>query len=281
MKQQAIEQFIADMEKIWCFPEAAMEALSLIDDQNVDVAKVAMVLAKDQWLAGRVLQIANSPFYGLSGKIGSIKEACVVVGLNSLRCVVLAAGLAGTIADNQQSRKDKNSLWAHAIRTAAVSKLIAEKVNLDEEMAFTMGLLHDIGESVITLVSPETRDQIDEVMEESRCSLLEAEEMVLGFNHGELGGEIARRWRLPDEVVHVIALHHAPMRDGFSPYPCLIYLANSMCSGLVGGMKNSHGLDELSNSILQSFSMKQDEMDNLHDEAMRAMEMALESFGGI
>ncbi len=278
MNKNKLDSFVDEVDKVWCFPETAMEVLALIDSQDVNITEVVDMLVRDQRLVGRVLQIANSPFYGLSGAIGSIKEACIIIGLNSLRRIVLAAGLAGAMADTRQSRKDEYSAWLHAIHVAEMSRLIAKKANLNEDTAFTIGLLHDIGEALIVLVSPDVRDEVDARMEEAGCSLLEAEEMVLGFNHGELGEKIAGRWRLPSDVIRAIAVHHTPTQDDLSSYVGVIYLANNLCRKLINYGEKNLGNDAMSEEIISALCIKEDEVANLHVEAKESLEKILESF---
>ena len=125
----------------------------------------------------------------------------------------------------------KDDLWRHSLACAIAAQMLAEIVHYPEvEEAFVAGLLHDIGKvslnETIQRLSPVLRN----VMETRDLAFSEAERLVLGYDHADVGGRIAQKWYLPQRLAQAIAQHHEPVQNGqVAPLAALAHLANAVC----------------------------------------------------
>ena len=163
---------------------------------------VAALVATDPALTARVLRLANSAYYGSARQVAAVADAVALLGMKSVRNVCLLAGtypwLKGALP---AYGLPPGALLDHSLATAVAAHAVAGKAGLDAESAFTAGLLHDLGKIALAMwVTPA----------DGLLKSREDEARVLGFDHGQTGGELARRWNLPLPLVGAIACHHLP-----------------------------------------------------------------------
>ncbi|GMQ88666.1 MAG: HDOD domain-containing protein [Gammaproteobacteria bacterium] len=217
------------------------EVLALIDRGDVELAVLMQKIGQDQALAMRVLRVVNSPFYGFSRHIGSLKDAGMMLGVHTLRNIVMAAGIMGHFPSREDQSFDRLSFWQHAIGTGVAAKVLASHCGLDEDSAFTAGLLHDIGKLVMAVYFPLDFDQVLAWRDKQDCLLKEAEQKVLGFDHTLVGARVTQKWKLPVAIIEAIQHHHCPDSAADIPFASLVHIADILCRGLEIG----HGGDTL------------------------------------
>jgi putative nucleotidyltransferase with HDIG domain len=166
-------------------PVIAQKVLTLADDDEASAEKLTTIVSSDQSLSAKVLALANSAYYGYRGKVGTIRQAVIVIGTNMLKQLSLSVLVCGTVG---RDGKDRTEFWRHSFATATASSLIAKRTGIsDGDVSFMAGLLHDIGRMVIETYFPDEP----------------------GMEHTEVGAWIAERWQLPEPLVNAIAFHHS------------------------------------------------------------------------
>lgn len=223
-----IEQAVKHIPSL---PDVVNDIIQSLDDQNANIERLTDKIMIDPALAMRVLKIANSPFYGLSGKISSLKEACIVLGAYSIKNLAVAAGIVNKL---NKSGKAINTikLWEHAVATGAAARVIAERRGLDHEIAFTAGLLHDVGKLILDSNYPAEYRRVTEFRTSEDCFIREAEQHILGVTHAEIGELTARHWKLPGVIVDVIKNHHQPDLAEHQEMSGIVHLADILCRAL-------------------------------------------------
>ena len=220
------------VQQLPSLPVVVYDIMALIDAGDVDLTVLQRKVAQDQSLAARILRIANSPFYGFSGQINTIKEAVVVLGLQPIRNLVVAAGIMKQFPAGASRHLDPLAFWQHCIGTSIAARVLARHCGLDKELAFTAGLLHDIGKLAFDCHFPDQYARVLEYRAEHDCHLLAAEDAVLGSNHAQAGGRLARHWKLPPLIASAIEHHHYPTGGDGLPLSDLIHVADAVCRGL-------------------------------------------------
>lgn len=212
-------------------PAVVNDIIETLNDDDSNIESLTGKIMMDPALSARVLKIANSPFYGLSGKISSLKEACIVLGAYSIKNLAVAAGIVNNLKKSGNAL-NFSKLWEHAVGTGVAAKIIAEKLGADHEIAFTAGLLHDVGKIVLDTNYPDEYKKVMEYRAKEDCFILEAEKETLGITHTEIGDITARHWKLPDLIVDVIKNHHTPSECNNSDMVGIVHLADVLCRAL-------------------------------------------------
>jgi len=190
-------------------PSLVLELVESLGHEELSAAQLATKISQDQALAAKTLRLANSSFYGRGRRVGSVADAIGVLGLRTVRGVVTAAGLAGSFG--RPADFDHDSFWRHSLASALCAQALASELGRDDaELAFTVGLLHDIGRLALASAFASAYAEVERWRREQDCSADVAERGVVGIDHAELGGLIARHWNFSPAIVDAIREHHAP-----------------------------------------------------------------------
>ena len=209
-------------------PAVAIKIQQLLFDQNSTAQQVAEFIESDQAIAAKVLKMANSTYYGMSGKVASIHHAAVILGFKALGelCTIAAfSDFMGKKLPGYGYHSDE--LWKHSVAVAGAAKLIAEKINppIIHE-ALTAGLIHDMGKLILDPYVLEQRETLDAFMDDGNQRFLEAEKQILGFDHAEIAAEICAHWEFPESLTQAIQYHHHPSQSHGSEMAFILHLAD-------------------------------------------------------
>jgi len=226
---QLIEQKIKEgLNQVRPFPHLVQHAIKLIDSGNSDIREIAYTINKDPVLSARLLSLANSSFYGMSKKITGVENACVILGNNIVRNILISAAAMDCFPVTEERKK----IWVHSIEVATVSQILADKLNQSPEKSYMTGLLHDVGKFFLLDVFPEFQIVIESGHSMEYKKSIEEETRIIGINHAQAGAKIIEIWNLPEELRVLIEKHHNPIEQGDSVAYSLLYLADEICHKL-------------------------------------------------
>jgi putative nucleotidyltransferase with HDIG domain len=208
--------------------QAALHLVNLLEQPAVSNDDVVQVLKCDNVLTAKLLRACNSPYFGLEEPVSSVDQAVLILGHQQILHIVLTLAFGGAMTVPLVGYAvEANELWRHSLTSATAAEFLVSNaidVNVDPPVAFTVGLLHDIGKLVLNQVlTPEYQKDIRARMTEKGLSRAEAEKEVLGTDHGEVGGALLQAWHLPDDIIEAVANHHHPVVE---PSPKLSAVAN-------------------------------------------------------
>jgi len=192
-------------------PGTAVKLLALIDNPAMRVSQIEQILRQDSGLTANVLRLANSAYFGIPSKVGSIRQAVILLGLKRLIQMVIAACVSA-IMDKPVPGYDlpPGELWRHSIAVSVAAEGLVKELNADAaEEIFTAALLHDVGKLVLGQFVQNEYQQIETAVSQG-ISFEMAERIVLGANHADIGARILTNWSLPQEIVNAVQFHHAP-----------------------------------------------------------------------
>lgn len=240
MNRISEERLAKGIQNLPSLSDTVMEVLHLLNHAEPDVSRIEASLAQDPVLVARILRVANSPFYGIAGQIRSLREACMVLGLSTIRNIVTTASIVNALSVSAAAHNECDQLWQHAVQTAAAAKVLADEVRADGESAFTVGLLHDIGKLVLATHLPDLYAEVQQYRTKHDCFPLEAEKAVLGMNHAAIGAQVFKHWRLPDDLAEVVARHHSTDEADVPLLADVVHVADVLARGLDtgGGSEN-------------------------------------------
>ncbi|MFN0150892.1 MAG: HDOD domain-containing protein [bacterium] len=207
--------FSREIRDLPALPQIVTQILEKTRDPNGSARDIVRLISRDQALVIKILRLVNSAYYGFSHKIGTINLAVAILGYRVVQNVVLNIGVMGVFREIIKSRDARRlALFEHAIECAVIAKAIASRVrrlDVQPDEAFTAGLLHDVGKIALDQYARESSEQIRLMKEQQSLCDLDAERMVLGFDHAEIGEWIATRWNIPVRLREAILYHHRPL----------------------------------------------------------------------
>lgn len=220
------QEIVGDVRQLPSLEPVISHLLASFEQSDIDLAHVAADISRDQALVARVLRLANSPFYGLATRVGSIKEAVLVLGFRNVRASVVAIALTRCFIDRHVPGFDAHEFWRHSTAVGIAARQIARRCRLAEDVAFTCGVIHDIGVLVLMTIAPDDMARVLAYCREHGCMMRDGEQAVLGVNHAQIGALLAQKWGLPANLCDGIAMHHAPDEATADSLANVVHLAD-------------------------------------------------------
>ncbi len=273
MKEDTLEKIILETVDIQSLPPVAMKVLQLMNNECSSVTELEKIISMDQAFSTRLLRIANSPYYGRGRRVDTVSTAIILIGFNTMKSLVIAASLKDL---HRKFGLFEQRLWEHSLGVSIAASLIATETKmLQPEEALVAGLIHDVGKTVLNNSIPESYSLVIERAYEEGLPFLELEEQMLGFNHCNVGGLIARKWKLPKNLEVVIEYHHSETFPAFEEsnfeVACeIIKMADAICLNLGIGFKRTVNISDIGIEGLGistgSFVRLQDEVKRIYAE---------------
>ena len=195
-------------------PKVVEELISSFENANVAVEEIARKLSLDPVLSAKLLRLANSAYYHVSRRIGNVEDAVRMLGFVTVRTLVISSGLVGgfkTVPGMNLKR-----FWRYSLHTAVAGKWIAKKVGVNTDLAFTIGMMHAIGQLVMHSGMPVEASALDKQIGPYDAGRLVAEHAAFGFDFAEVGAELAMRWKFPDIFPDTIRAFPAPSGEAMA-----------------------------------------------------------------
>jgi putative nucleotidyltransferase with HDIG domain len=231
-------ELVAKVKNLPPISQAALRLVNLLDQPAVSNDDVVQVLKYDNVLTAKLLRACNSPYFGLEDEVSSVDQAVLILGHQQILHIVLTLAFGGAMTVPLTGYAvEANELWRHSLTTATAAEFLVTKgieVNVDPPVAFTVGLLHDIGKLVLSqALTPEFQADIRKRITEGSLSRSEAEREVLGTDHSEVGGALLQAWHLPEEIIEAVTNHHTPIVEPHPKLSAVTHVANCIAH-LVG-----------------------------------------------
>ena len=247
IKLQHILKRVQDLPPL---PTSAMRVIALTKNPATSVKELEFVIGQDPALTAGILRQANSAYYGYARRISSLQEAIVRLGFHVIQGLAMSSAVAPLLKTKLVGYGiEQEGLWKHSLLTAMAAKRLCQHRKLPYgDIAFTAGLLHDIGKLIISIYVQEVGDYLIKKVTEAKLSYVELEEKVIGFDHARVGGFLARSWNLPDNLVAAISFHHSLSDEqDHAELTSVVHVANGLANLLgIGG-----GVDSFFNPIQQ------------------------------
>jgi putative nucleotidyltransferase with HDIG domain len=247
------------------FPQVAIRILNLMADRNLNIKKIAEFIETDQGIASKVLKIASSAYYGMGGKITSIRHAAIVLGYKILGEIVITAG-AKDILDRKLRGYSYGSLdlWNHSLAVAYGSKFIVNKENPSLINAtYTAGLIHDVGKIILDELILNKKEEIKSFMEKESKTLLDAENHFFNFNHAEIAFELCRQWNFPEFISTAIKDHHQPSYSSGNKLSYVLHTADHIARMIRMGYDNDDILCEIKEETRKFLGLRQQDISKI------------------
>lgn len=203
-----LKRAIALVGELPSIPTIASQIMAAASKPTTSADDLRRIIEKDPSLSARVLKVANSSLYGFRREIETLRHAITLLGFKTVECLVMAASLRDVFRHFGLSEK---LLWEHATVAGVAAGKIANygPVGVDRELAFTAGLLHDLGKIALSNVFRERYHRVMSRTYNEQIACVDAERAEFGFDHAVLGAHVAEKWQLPKHLVAAIRYHHS------------------------------------------------------------------------
>lgn len=243
-----IRERVQRIETTPSIPAVFLPLLKLLNapPEEVKLEEVVKLVSYDNTIAAQCLRVASSPLFGLAKSPESIKGAVIALGLRRVETILLTCCL-GSAFPAKNWALEPTVFWQHSLGCAMVCRKFSEKLaTADGEKAYMAGLLHDTGFMVNCMAFPDEFAAAVKHAIQAQIPLDEAERATMGFTHCETGRALAEKWHFTDDMIQVIAFHHAPeLSEGAQPLVALVHLSDLLCRmrGMGYGYYESHRVD--------------------------------------
>ena len=272
-RQNLEKKILRDVKDLPPMPKVILKAHQMMEDPDLDVKGVANLIETDQAIAIKVLRLANSAYYGLSGKVSSIQHAFVVLGYKTLGQILSIASFSTFMGKNLPGYGyESEDFMRHSLAVALSAKVIAEKIdpNLANE-AHTAGLIHDIGKIILDKYIIEKKETFETFLENEQRTFLNAEKQIIGFDHAEIAYEICKKWNIPNTMTRAIKYHHYPSSSQGDELAYILHLADFIAAKIGGGYDSDDLLYQLEEGTMNFLSIRYKDVSNIMSEVIESI----------
>ena len=243
VKNTKIQAIMAKVSSFPSMPGAAAKMLSLLNNPDISISQIEEILRFDQGLTANVLRLTNSAYFGFSAKIGSVRQAVVLLGAKRLIQLVLTSCVHSVMQKSVEGYDlPAGELWRHSIAVSVAAEALVKELRIPvADFVFTAALLHDVGKLALSEFVEGDLQKIEDTASPG-IPFEVAEQFVLGIDHAEVGALILENWSFPPEIVRAVQWHHAP--DAVEKTDSLIDIVHvaNVLSLMVGNGMGREGL---------------------------------------
>ncbi len=219
-----LEALFKQPQALPAVPKVVHELIDSFNNDDVSIEDISKRIASDPVLSARLLRLANSAYYHVSRTVGTVDDALMMLGFVTVRTLVISSGL--TSGFKSMPGLDLGKFWKYSSQAAAVARWTAKVTGQNQELAFTVGLMHGIGQLVMHAGMPEPMLQIDKIASPFDSRRFDMERQSFGYHFATVGGELARQWKFPPAFAQAIEQFPEPLAaTTFDPMAAVLHLA--------------------------------------------------------
>lgn len=208
------------------FPGVAIKALQLVSNNDSRLRELHYLISADPALSAALLRMANSPLYAIRSEIQSTLQATILMGFERVRALVLTIAMKSYVGSSL-TVPELHVCWRHSLACAMIAEDLAMAIFIDKDVAYTAGLLHDVGRLALAVLRPETYAGLIKTARDSSDDLLQLERQTFGFDHCQAGQSLIAAWNLPAHFTVVTGEHHDVKKRSVKPLGVLQVVALS------------------------------------------------------
>jgi len=256
--ESIVREAVRGVTALATLPEVTTQIIATVENPKSSVGQLHKIISHDPSLSARILKVVNSAFYGVSGQIGSVERAIVLLGLTAVKNIAVAASLGqlfrGAKLGEGFSAKD---LWTHCIAVGVTAREIARKTKIgNADDAFLAGLIHDVGILVELQTWPEKIQTICSTVKRSGAKFCDVEQQILSVDHQALGRGLAEHWKFTKACQLVAGYHHTPAElEEDCPQVWAVHVADTLCCRIDKGFNLTAQGQEIDAIALEKLGM--------------------------
>jgi HD-like signal output (HDOD) protein len=271
-----LQQKVEHTANLPSLPVVVTKIIAAVDDPNSTVGRLNDLISKEPALAARMLRLANSAYFGRRNGMVSLPQCALVLGFNTIRSLALSASVHRMVVAAGVKSFSPQEFWHHSLGTGVGGQVLARACGQDGEAAMSAGLVHDIGKLVLDAVArKEFEEALGRIKDGEAPAAVEME--LLGATHGDVGGWLAAKWKLPGVICAAITHHHVPASADPQNKDLLnlVVLSNTLAHALSDGKSAT----EVDAGLWQAAGVPYERADELAAELQKAWKQAAEVMG--
>jgi diguanylate cyclase (GGDEF)-like protein len=273
------DSLLKNISSLPSLPAVAVKIIQEIRKDKSSIGKLADIISVDPALTAKMLKVANSSFYGLSYQIDSVQGAINVLGLDAIKNIALSFVIVKGFKRDSVDEFDQELFWKRSVTAAVCADILAARMKADRDDVFVTALLMDIG--VLVMYLGRSDDYLKVIDEKiiSNTTTSEAENVIFGIDHQEVGSGILKEWGIPENIYRPIAFHHK-IQDAPSGVreTAGILMLSDMASSVYHGSKSPEKLNMLNRLLQDRMHMTEPEINAFIDSIAEKTVEILTSF---
>jgi len=276
-----LHKFINDIDALPTLPHVYLEVRAALEQvEETSTEKVAAAIAQDPAMAAKILQIANSAFFGQRRQIETVQRALFVLGMNMVETLVLSTYVFQILNSEELDNFNSANLWQHSMCCGAVARALAEEKGADKETrekVMIAGILHDLGKLALAKYAAKRYAQIIDLAHQRQVLISEVEQELIDTDHAAVGGYIADWWNLPETIVDAIRCHEKPtLSQTDRQITAFVHLADVLTYRLDVGSSSNGRKPDIEPAALDEVGLEAQTLDTI--ESTLRQKMTLEDF---
>ena len=261
-----INSIIKKIDRLTPIPQVASKVMSIVEDPKSSMYDLSKVIIFDTAVTANLLKVVNSAYFGLPGKVDSVHQAIVYLGMAQVVDLVLLSASGENLQTAQEGYDlEAGELWKYSVASALIARELAEKKGVkDTHLIFTAALLKDIGKVILNQYVKDSFDKINVLVTKQNFTFREAEKEVIGIDHAELGGMVAENWKFSPKMVEIIRHHHRPQETSISEFEsAIVYMADTICMMMGIGVGSDGLAYRFHREVVESLELTENEFQKM------------------
>ncbi len=271
MDPRFLRAHVEKIDTLPTIPGVLRKLLAVIENPKISLTEIGNFISNDPVLTTRVLKMVNSPIYGFPGRISSVQQALILLGLNVVRGLLLGVSVFEVM------QKSMVGLWEHSLGCAVTARIIAKRMNVAEpEEVSVSALLHDIGKVVMILRFKDDYERVVKEAEGRDVLIMDAEREFFGITHADSGAWVAKKWNFPLSLVDVIEYHHKPSLSRIVPvHSAIVHISDILTRAVGFGFAGDNYVPAVNPAAWELLGLSESDLRHIVDE----MDMTLQDAG--
>ncbi|MBC2580968.1 HDOD domain-containing protein [Clostridium sp. DJ247] len=216
MNGEEIIKYLDETNQLSVLNPGIVDIITMINSSDtLDVDTLADKISKCGNLSEALLININSGYFARSRNIGSLKDAIVLLGLETVERLILAYLAKALLPDNKgkAAKLSREKYWKHCLATSISASMLADKLEIEDKYRFfAYGLIHDVGIPILDIYLPDIIDQVVNLQHKGLHQIIAERQVMNGFTHSHIGAWISERWKLPNDIRAIVEYHHIPLQ---------------------------------------------------------------------
>jgi putative nucleotidyltransferase with HDIG domain len=260
--KQIVEKVKNSIDSMPSLSPVVHKISEIANDVRASAQDLTDIIQLDPVLTAKVIRMVNSAYFGLPQEVKSLKQAVVLLGINTIKNVAISSAFLGKSYLKGSDVLDGEDFWKHSLGVAVASKMVAKRLGIEDkflEEYFIAGLIHDIGKILMNNFFPDEMKKILEISSRKNIQITEIEKSVLGLSHEEIGIAIGKKWKFETSLLYAVGRHHQPVLQGSAAlFSMVVGVADTFVKILKVGFSGNYRITPIDTEVWKVLELEEE-----------------------